>query len=59
MSQNEFLQHHGWLATSIFEGRRGGGGGGQVVVKWSACLLFYSDHPSLNPAEVYNVSVKL
>ena len=33
----------------------GGRGGGQVV----RVLAFYSDDPSLNPAEVYNFSVKL
>ena len=32
-----------------------GCGGGQVV----SVLAFYSDDPSLNPAEVYNFSVKL
>ena len=32
-----------------------GRGGGQVV----SVLAFYSDDPSLNPADVYNFSVKL
>ena len=34
---------------------RWGRGGGQVV----SVLTFYSNDPSSNPAEVYNVSVKL
>ena len=34
---------------------KSGRGGGQVV----SVLAFYSDDPSLNPAEVYNFSVKL
>ena len=32
-----------------------GSGGGQVV----SVLAFYSDHPSSNPTEAYNFSVKL
>ena len=35
----------------LFMGR----GGGQVV----SVLAFYSDNPSLNPARVYNFSVKV